>query len=424
MTIANCASENLYIVNSFMLYSHLPNGLTAILKQDINLKNAVVNIFINKGSASESKKVTGLAHFLEHMMFEGSANYPNFDEALQVLMAENNAFTSQDYTNYYEVMPCSYIDQILKIEADRLENLSLKLRKFKLQQSIILEEFKETSINPPLSDSWHHLLNMCFKDAYQWPVIGKKLKHISELKLRDVEDFYTKNYSSENLTISIISNQSEENMLKMIENNFGKLNFKRPITEKRDPKSKLMGGFKILKRRNISSSQIFIAFHIADFGHKEYFVADLVSDLLTNGDSSILYRALIIDKHLCTEILSYTTDNRCSNLLIIEAKVSPNIDYQKVIDEILAQIDRLKNKGIPKSKFETVKNKALTHWMFQLYNTTQLAHFLCLFKSCEIEYPVHFIENLYFCLNRKEFCQSIKTHLNFQKSNILVYTVA
>ena len=133
------------------------------------------------GSAYEDASQTGLSHFLEHIMFEGSRNFPNFDETLQAMMAENNAFTGQDYTCYYESCPTHFLKEALNIEKDRMLNLSFKKSSIDLQTKIILEEYKETCLNPPLSDVWHHLQKLCFKNSYQWPVIGKSLQQLASI---------------------------------------------------------------------------------------------------------------------------------------------------------------------------------------------------------------------------------------------------
>ena len=404
-----------------MLYTRLPNGLTAIVKQEPNLKNAVVNIFINCGSSAEDKNKTGMAHFLEHMMFEGSKNYPDFDLRLQNLLAENNAFTSQDYTNYYELIPNKHIDKILEIERDRLESLLWSPKKFKLQQSIILEEFKETSINPPLADSWHYLLKLCFKNSYQWPVIGSKLSHIEDFKLNEVKKFYHQNYSPANIIISIISDLPEKTTLTLIEKNFKSFNRVSVPMDLSSKDEKKRNNHKLVKRKNISSNHLYIAYHIEDFGSNAYFLSDLVSDLLTNGDSSILYQNLIVKNKLCTEILSYTTDNLKCNLLIIEGKMLPGVDHQEVMSQIQTEINRLKESGITSDRFETIKNKSLTHWMFQLYNTTQIAHYLCLFNAVQIENPREWIQNFYSQVKKSQLESQIIELLKEENRNTLFY---
>ncbi len=403
-----------------MQYLRLENGLTLISKCEPNLKNSIVNIFINIGSSSEQENKTGVAHFLEHMMFEGSKNYSNYDESLQAIYAENNAFTSQDYTNYYGVLPNENLNQLLKIEMDRMAFLSLNQKKFEIQKQVIIEEFKETSLNPPLADNWHYLLKMCFEGSYQWPVIGKNIKHIQDLDLKDIQNFYKMGYRPENTILSIISG-IEESVIESIVSEIFIGNSESSTIERQMLRSKKKyGNIKLLKRKNVSTEHLFIAFHIADFGTKDYFIADLLSDVLSNGDSSFLYSELVTNLQVCTEITSYTTDNLRENLLVIEAKVHPDSSYNVVLDHIRVVLQKM-TKVLTEVQLEKARNKALTHWAFQFYSPIQMAHYLALFYSIGIKNPKEFIEKEY-CIELLKLKEFSKECFNMEQGNILVYT--
>jgi zinc protease len=401
----------------------LSNGLTIIVHQEPTLKNAVVNVLYKVGSVHEEKDNTGMAHFLEHMMFEGSENHPEFDTELQEMMGENNAFTTQDYTCYYQTILTIHLQKILEIEYDRAANLSLDIEKIKLQQKVILEEFKETSLNPPLSDAWHYIQKMNFKNSYSWPVIGKKLKHIKDFKPEVIRDFYTQQYIAENIVISIISEKPEAEVLELTTSIFNQL-----------PKSKLDKleiditkktkkiGSKQLKRKNISSPHFFLTFHIGDFDSKDYFLADMASDLLTNGESSLLYQSLITENQLCSEINSYTTDNKACNLLIIEGKLNALVEFEQVYSEIQRILNDLKSNGISDLKFETLYNKSLTYWAFYHYTPSQLAQNMAIFNYCaEIEDPKLFIDSIYCSINQIELETYIAKNLTLNECSILEY---
>lgn len=401
----------------------LANGLTIIVHQEANLKNAVVNVLYKVGSVNEHKDNTGLAHFLEHMMFEGSKNYPDFDGKLQEMMGENNAFTTQDYTCYYQTIPTNYLKNILEIEYDRAANLSLDIEKIKLQQKVILEEFKETSLNPPLSDAWHYIQKMNFKNSYSWPVIGKKLKHIKDFTPELIQDFYSQNYTAGNIVISIISEKSEDEVLNLSSSVFEKL--PKTILESKtidvSNKTKKIGS-KQLKRKNISSPHFFLSFHIGDFDTKDYFLADMTSDLLTNGESSLLYHSLITDKQFCSEINSYTTDNKSCNLFIIEGKLNPGIEFEQVYTEIQLKFENLKSQGVSSLKFETLYNKSLTYWAFYHYTPSQLAQNMAIFNYCaQIENPIPFIDQMYSEITQSELENYLINNLTLSKSSKLEY---
>lgn len=401
----------------------LDNGLTIIVHQEPTLKNAVVNVLYKVGSANEEKDNTGLAHFLEHMMFEGSKNHADFDAELQAMMGENNAFTTQDYTCYYQTIPTEFLKNILEIEFDRAENLNLDEDKIKLQKKVILEEFKETSLNPPLADAWHYIQKLNFKNSYSWPVIGKSLKHIKDFTPKLIIDFYTKNYIAENIVISIICEKPELEVLDLTTTIFNKLP-KSKIQENKievglKEKSK---GIRKLSRKNISSPHFFLSFHIGDFDSKDYFLADMTSDLLTNGESSLLYQSIVTENKLCSEINSYTTDNKACNLLIIEGKLNHGVDFKQVYADIERIFNDLKSNGISTIKYETLYNKSIAYWAFYHYTPSQLAQNMAIFNYCaEIENPVQFIDSIYSNISQTELESFLANNLSLKDCSFLEY---
>lgn len=407
-----------------MYHFSFKNGLELLVHQNINLKNTVLNLLYNVGSAHEDTSQTGVAHFLEHMMFEGSQSFPNFDVTLQAMMAENNAFTGQDYTCYYESFPTTYLREMLSIEKDRMFHLQLKKSSVDIQTSVILEEYKETCMNPPLSDVWHHLQPLCFKNSYQWPVIGKNLKHVASINKSILSSFYKEYYSPRNTIISIVTSLEAQNVAEMVkkvfETNF--LESKKAKLSINNEKAYSKVGTKQLKRSNITTPSFFMAYHIEDYASKGYFMSDMVSDLLTNGESSLLYKALVIDAKFCTEIQSYTTDNMKCNLLIIEGKLTKGPSFEDVYREIKNVFTKCKNRPITKKKFETLTNKALTYWSFYHYNSAQLAQNMAIFYQAQgVTDLSDFIENTYKSIHLSDFNHHLNNLLAINKASIVEY---
>jgi zinc protease len=399
------------------------NGLELLVHQNINLKNTVLNLLYKVGSAQEDSSQTGLAHFLEHMMFEGSQKYHNFDESLQAMMAENNAFTGQDYTCYYESFPTKFLNEVLAIEADRMFYLDLKKSSVDIQAKVIQEEYKETCMNPPLSDVWHHLQKLCFKNSYQWPVIGKSLKHVASTNKSILSSFYKKYYTPENAIISIVTPLEATTVVDMVKKAFETdLLKKNTLVPKEVLSSYSKIGKKQLKRTNIATPSFFMAFHIEDFASKEYFLSDMASDLLTNGESSLLYRALVIDSKLCTEIQSYTTDNINCNLLIIEGKLTSGKCFENVYIEIDKVFTEFKSQSISKKRYEILYNKALTYWSFYHYSSSQLAQNMAIFYQAQgvTDLPT-FIEDTYNSISINDFNIHLKSLLDIKKASIVEY---
>ena len=185
----------------------LPNGLTFIHHHDETTPFVVVNTLYKVGTKDEDENRTGFAHLFEHLMFSGSKHFPDFDKPLQEASGENNAFTNNDYTNYYDVVPVINIEIPLALEADRMTHLNINKKSLNVQRKVVCEEFKENYINLPYGNAWHLLREMTYeKHPYKWPTIGKELKHVEDATLEDVQCFYDKYYQPSNAILVVAGN--------------------------------------------------------------------------------------------------------------------------------------------------------------------------------------------------------------------------
>ena len=407
-----------------MVHFSYKNGLELLVHRDTKLKNSVLNVLYKVGSAHEHSTQTGLAHFLEHMMFEGSQNFPDFDRSLQGMMAENNAFTGQDYTCYYETFPNKYLEEMIDIELDRMSNLKILKSSIALQSKVIIEEFKETSINPPLADVWHQLQRLCFKNSYQWPVIGKNLKHIESIDSKSLKEFYKLHYRPNNSIWSIVTAIDEKTVADTIEKKIkatytAETNIQEAFIS--SSKHKVTGSKKLM-RSNVANPVFFLAAHIDDFTTKGYFLSDMLSDHLTNGESSLLYKALVLNSKLCTEIQSYTTENVHCNLLVIEGKLSKDASFDQVMDTIQMAFYKTIQDSLSQKKFETIYNKALTYWSFYHYNSSQLAQNMSIFyQAAGIVDLTSFLDSMYQSITIKDFKYHLSQLLQLERWSVLTY---
>lgn len=369
-----------------MISKKLANGAQIIAISKPNTSLAVLNILVAAGSINETIETAGAAHFLEHMMFEGSKHFKDYDKTLQDLYGENNAFTCQDYTNYYQILPYENIEKSLELEIDRFQNLTLSEAKFQTQRNVIIEEYKETSLQPPLSDFWHKLLLKAFPNSsYKWPVIGYSLERFKNINRKDLISFYKSNYTPENLIFTLVSGQDSSEMIQILESYVSKLtpknnNINHEVIINRSKKHVKS----VYKRKNIQNISFFTAFHIADFGKEGYFEADAISDLLTNGESSILYQEFVKNNPICLEISSFITDNKHMNLLVFEGKLHQGVSY----DRFKNQFDDLLNtfkKDLPNlQKMEMLKNKAETYFLFNNYSILNIAQNFSFWNYCDV----------------------------------------
>lgn len=369
-----------------MISKKLENGAQIIAVSKPNTSLAVLNILVATGSAHETIETAGSAHFLEHMMFEGSKHFKDYDKTLQDLYGENNAFTCQDYTNYYQILPYENIEKSLELEIDRFQNLTLSEAKFKTQRSVIIEEYKETSLQPPLSDFWHKLLLKAFPNSsYKWPVIGYSLERFKNIKRKDLISFYKSNYCPQNLIFSLVSGQDETKMVQILEEYVSKLNTKSNLKQKEVVKKRSKKHIKsVYKRKNIQNVSFFIAYHIPDYGKNGYFEADAISDLLTNGESSILIQEFVKNNPICIEISSFITDNKHMNLLVFEGKLHQGVLYEDFKTKLNGIFDVFKSEKPSLEKIEMLKNKAETYFLFNNYSILNIAQNYGFWKYCEI----------------------------------------
>ncbi len=369
-----------------MISKKLANGAQIIAISKPNTSLAVLNILVATGSVHETIETAGSAHFLEHMMFEGSKHFKDYDKTLQDLYGENNAFTCQDYTNYYQILPYVNIEKSLELEMDRFQNLTLSEAKFKTQRNVIIEEYKETSLQPPLSDFWHKLLLKAFPNSsYKWPVIGYSLERFKNIKRKDLISFYQSNYVPQNLIFTLVAAQEPSEMIRILEKYVSKLTLKSNSGDKNIIKNRSKNHIKtIYKRKNIQNISFFIAFHISDFGKDGYFEADAISDLLTNGESSILYQEFVKNNPICLEISSFITDNKHMNLLVFEGKLHQGVSYDDFKTKLDEKLIAFKTEKPSTNKMEMLKNKAETYFLFNNYSILNIAQNYSFWDYCGI----------------------------------------
>ncbi|HNN31524.1 MAG TPA: pitrilysin family protein, partial [Chitinophagaceae bacterium] len=196
----------------------LHNGLKIIVHEDNSTPMAVVNIMYNVGARDEDPQKTGFAHLFEHLMFGGSINIPEYDEPLQKAGGDNNAYTTNDLTNYYCVLPAQNIETAFWLESDRMLSLAFNKKSLNVQRKVVCEEFKEHYINKPYGDIWHNMRNLAFDvHPYKWMTIGKELSHIENATIEDVKAFFFKHYRPNNAIVVVAGNVQSNQIFQLAE---------------------------------------------------------------------------------------------------------------------------------------------------------------------------------------------------------------
>ena len=340
----------------------LDNGLTVIVEQDKSTTLAAVNVLYKVGSRDESPKKTGFAHLFEHLMFGGSRNAPDFDTPLQSASGENNAYTNNDYTNYYDVVPYQNIETAFWLEADRMAHLDINEDTLALQKKVVIEEFKEVCLNKPYGDSWHHLSALAYKvHPYNWPTIGKTIQHIEDASLSDVKSFYEKHYHPANAILTVSGPLHPDKVFELAEKWFGNLasTSDRTITVLPvEPEQKVFQSKTITAP--VPSRLFLMAYHMPERNHKDYYACDLLTDIMANGRSARLYNNLVRKKQIMSQIDCYVTGTFDPGLIVIEGRPMPNISNEICIHEVKEELRILRAENPSEWELQKVKNKVIS----------------------------------------------------------------
>ena len=200
----------------------LANGLRCIIHEDHSTPMAVLNVLYNVGSRDEAPDQTGFAHLFEHLMFSGSVNIPSYDEPLQLVGGENNAFTSPDITNYYLTLPAANLETGFWLESDRMLNLAFSENGLDVQRKVVVEEFKQNYLNQPYGDVWLKLRPLAYQHhPYQWATIGKEVAHIEDATMQQVRDFFAKHYAPTNAVLVVAGDVTVVEARRLAEKWFG-----------------------------------------------------------------------------------------------------------------------------------------------------------------------------------------------------------
>jgi zinc protease len=336
----------------------LNNGLKVYVHEDPLTTTAAFNLCYNVGSRDESEDKTGFAHLFEHLMFGGSQHIPVFDEPLQKVGAQNNAFTSPDITNYYITLPAENLETAFWIESDRMKALSFDQKVLDVQKKVVIEEFKERYLNQPYGDIWLNLRPLAYKNhPYKWATIGKDISHIENANMNDVKEFFYSHYLPNNAVLVVGGNVKTANVERLAQKWFSDIPSGKKIPRKLPVEPVQMENRSLELHRDVPANALYMAYHMPAKNQSGYFEADLLSDLLGKGNSSLLYREIVLDKKLCNTISSFQTGSLDPGLLIIGATLSDKVSFAEVESAIEKTISKFKKYDLSQSDMEKVKTQ-------------------------------------------------------------------
>ena len=347
----------------------LANGLRIVHHEDPTTQMVAVNVLYNVGARHENPAHTGYAHLLEHLMFEGSINIPDYDTHVQLAGGENNAWTNNDLTNYYIALPCSNIETAFWLESDRMLGLALTEQSVEVQKGVVIEEFKQRHLNRPYGDVQHLIRDLAYKvHPYRWPTIGLSVEHIEQATLESVMDFYHRHYTPSNAILSVVGNIAFDEVVRLAEKWFG------PIAKEcivSSPLPQEPPQQRIRRRsvcRPVPADMLIMAFHMSDRKSYQYHVCDLITDLLSAGQSSRLIRHLVHDRHLFTSIDAYIQGSIDNGLLYIMGRLAEDITLEQAEQAVWTELETLKRNTIATEELNKVRNRAESERTFNNIN--------------------------------------------------------
>jgi zinc protease len=359
----------------------LSNGLRVIVHTDTSTPMVAFNILYDVGARDENPNQTGFAHLFEHLMFGGSVNIPDYDEPLQMAGGENNAYTTNDITNYYIQLPAQNIETAFWLESDRMMSLAFNEKSLDVQRKVVCEEFKEHYINKPYGDVWKHLRELCYtQHPYQWMTIGKELSHIENAQLQDVKNFFFKHYRPLNAVLCVAGNVSTEQVKQLAEKWFAPIEAGEKYVRNIPREPIQTEARKLVLEKDVPVSVIYKAYHIAPRMSSDYYTADLITEIMSGGQSSRLHQRLVKEQKLFSQIDCYHTGSVDAGLLVVEGKILPGIDPEKADEAIVAQLEEIKIQPIELLELEKVKNKIESMLAFEDLNLLSRANNLAFYE--------------------------------------------
>ncbi|MDO4759000.1 MAG: pitrilysin family protein [Rikenellaceae bacterium] len=352
----------------------LDNGMTVVVNRDRVSKLSAVNLLYKVGARNEDPDRTGFAHLFEHLMFRGTHDVPVYDLPVQMASGENNAFTNNDYTDFYLTLPVGNIETALWLERDRQQGLWITPEKLETEKRVVIEEYRQRYLNQPYGDQTMLLRQLAYeKHPYRWSTIGRSIDHIEGANMEEVEHFYRTFYRPSNCILSISADLEEEAMLDLGEKWFGDAK-SHPIVHTPIPaEEEQTAPRRLVVERDVPATTLSIAYHMGDRLSKDFFTGDLVSDLLSGGDSSRLYQHLVKEQRLFASINAYISGDVDPGLFILTGQLLPTTTEEQAEEAFVREIEALMREGATDYELAKVKNKFEANTLFGELNVMNKA---------------------------------------------------
>ena len=352
----------------------LANGLRIVHNEDDSTQMVALNLLYDVGARDEDPSHTGFAHLFEHLMFGGSLHIPDYDTPVQNAGGENNAWTNNDITNYYITLPYQNVETGFWLESDRMLSLDFSPKSLEVQRQVVIEEFKQRNLNQPYGDASHLLRELAYEShPYRWPTIGKEIAHIAQATLEEVKDFFYRFYAPNNAILAVTGHISFEETIRLAEKWFGPIPA-RNISPRQLPVEKPQTAVRRKTvERKVPVDAIYMAFHMSNRMHPDYYVYDMITDILSNGRSSRFIQSLVQEQKLFTSIDAYISGSLDEGLLHVTGKPVEGVSLEQAEKAIWKELEKMKTVPVSEQELEKVKNRYESEQIFNNINYLNVA---------------------------------------------------
>ena len=359
----------------------LANGLRIVHNEDDSTQMVALNLLYDVGARDEDPSHTGFAHLFEHLMFGGSLHIPDYDTPVQNAGGENNAWTNNDITNYYIPLPHQNVETGFWLESDRMFSLDFSPKSLEVQRQVVIEEFKQRNLNQPYGDASHLLRELAYEShPYRWPTIGKEIAHIAQATLEEVKDFFYRFYAPNNAILAVTGHISFEETIRLAEKWFGPIPA-RNISPRQLPAEKPQTAVRRKTvERKVPVDAIYMAFHMSNRMHPDYYVYDMITDILSNGRSSRFIQSLVQEQKLFTSIDAYISGSLDEGLLHVTGKPVEGVSLEQAEEAIWKELEKMKTVPVNEQELEKVKNRYESEQIFNNINYLNVATNLAFFE--------------------------------------------
>ena len=400
----------------------LKNGLTVLVNRDRSSKLAALNILYMVGARNENEEKTGFAHLFEHLMFRGTHNVPEFDIPVQMACGENNAFTNNDYTDFYITLPKENLTTALWLESDRMRNLNISPEACETEKHVVIEEFKQRYLNQPYGDEQLLLRDLCYKrHPYRWSTIGITPEHIERATLDDVRAFYDLHYRPSRAVLAISADIEEDEMLRLAEEYFGDIEDQGGTIAEIPQEPEQLEPRRLEVERDVPATDITIAFHMGDRLSRDFFLGDLASDLLAGGESSRLVNHLIKERGIFSSVNAYITGSIDRGLFIIKGRLMPDTSEEEAEEALWGELRELAEGRISDYEMEKVKNKFEANMLMGEINIMNKALNLSFYEMIGDITLINSEAEIYRSLTRQEVMSFASRCFTPNNSSTLIY---